>query len=178
MKNKLQKIVLNYKELAKIIKAHKVLNKKIVCTIGSWDVLHIGHLRYLKRAKESGDILVVGVDSDKSIKIYKKNLLRPIIPQEERMEMLNYQDIIDYVTLINDVDKNGNWKMELVKIIRPDTFIVSSEESYPKEQQKQIAKFCVQLKVIGRQAKQTSTTKIIEKTFKKHLENILNNFKS
>lgn len=176
--NNPQKIILNYKDLAKIIKAHKTLNKKIVCTIGSWDVLHIGHLRYLKKAKEYGDILIIGVDSDKSIKIYKKNKLRPIIPQNERMEMLNYQYFVDYVTLIDDVDKGGNWKMKLIKMINPDVFIASSAESYPKEQQKQISKFCGQLKVIGRQAKQTSTTKIIERTFKKHLENILRDFKS
>jgi len=62
-----QKIILDYQKLVKAIKAHKVLNKKIVCTIGSWDVLHIGHLRYLKKAKELGDILVVGVDSVKTI---------------------------------------------------------------------------------------------------------------
>lgn len=173
MENELHKNILNYKELAKVINAHRVLNKKIVCTIGSWDVLHIGHLRYLKRAKEFGDILIVGVDSDRAIKIYKKNSLRPVIPQKERMEMLNYQTFVDYIILLNDVDKKGRWKMELIKTIRPDVFIASSKESYPIEQQKQIAKFCGRLKIIGRQAKGTSTTEIIEKMFKKRLKHIL-----
>ena len=172
-----QKIILDYQKLVKAIKAHKVLNKKIVCTIGSWDVLHIGHLRYLKKAKELGDILVVGVDSDKAIKTYKHTPLRPIIPQDERIEMLSYQSFVDYITLINDVDKKGRWKMGLIKAIKPNIFVATTGESYPIEQRKEIAKFCGQLKILPRQARNTSTTKIIERTFKKHLKYILNNTK-
>lgn len=169
-----QKIILDYRKLAKVINAHKALSKTIVCTIGSWDMLHIGHLRYLKKAKESGDILVVGVDSDRAIKIYKQNPLKPIIPQEERFEMLSYQAFVDYITLVDDVDKKGWWKLGLIKAIRPDFFVASSGESYPQEQRKQIAKFCGCLKIFPRQAKHTSTTHIIEKTFKKRLKHILN----
>lgn len=172
-----QKLVLDYKKLAEIIKAYRTLSQKIVCTIGSWDMLHIGHVRYLRKAKELGDILVVGVDSDRAIKIYKHNPLRPVIPQKERMEMLSYQSFVDYVTLVDDVDKKGWWKMELIKTIKPDVFIASSGESYPIEQQKQITEFCGRLKIIKRQAGNTSTTKIIEKIFKKRLEHILNNLK-
>ena len=177
MFNQPSKIILNYKELSKIIKAHNVLGQKIICTIGSWDVLHIGHVRYLYKAKQLGDVLIVGVDSDRAIKIYKNNPLRPVIPQEERMEMLGYQNFVDYVTLIDDVDKKGWWKMGLIKLINPDIFIASSGESYPKEQQKQITEFCGSLKILQRQAKGTSTTEIIEKTFKKRLEYLLNNTK-
>lgn len=178
MKNKTQKIVLDYKKLTEIVKAHRALKQKIVCTIGSWDMLHIGHVRYLSMAKNLGDILVVGVDSDKAIKIYKNNPLRPVIPQEERMEMLSYQSFVDYVVLVDDVDKKGRWKMKLIKTIKPDVFVASSGESYPIEQQKQIAGFCSSLKILKRQAKRTSTTKIIERTVKKRLEHILKNFKS
>lgn len=178
MKNKTQKIILDYRKLTEIVEAHRALNQKIICTIGSWDMLHIGHVRYLSMAKNLGDILVVGVDSDKAIKIYKNNPLRPVIPQEERMEMLSYQSFVDYVILIDDVDKKGRWKMKLIKAIKPDVFVASSGQSYPIEQQKQIAEFCSCLKVLKRQAKKTSTTKIIERTVKKRLEHILNNFKS
>ena len=100
------KIIFNYDELCEKIKAHKTLGHKIICTVGSWDMLHIGHLRYLIKAKEQGDVLIVGVDSDRGIKLYK-NELRPIIPQDERMEMLKYQDCVDYITLIDDIDEKG-----------------------------------------------------------------------
>jgi len=85
-------IVEDYEELKKLVEAHKALGHRIVCTVGSWDMLHIGHLRYLIKAKEQGDVLIVGVDSDRGIKLYKKNELRPVIPQDERMEMLKYQN--------------------------------------------------------------------------------------
>lgn len=177
MLNSFSKITLDYKELAKMIKAHNILGQKVICTIGSWDMLHIGHVRYLHKAKKLGDILVVGVDSDRAIKTYKNNPLRPVIPQDERMEMLGYQNFVDYVTLINDVDKKGWWGMGLIKVIKPDIFVASSGESYPIEQQKEIAKFCGRLRVLQRQAKSTSTTEIIERTFKKRLEHILKNTK-
>ena len=170
------KIVTDYKKLSELVNAHKTLGNKVVCTIGSWDMLHIGHLRYLNKAKQQGDILVVGVDSDKAIKAYKKNSLRPVIPEEERMEMLSYQYFVDYVMLIDDVSETGDWAMTILKEIKPD-FFVATEESYPQEQRESISRLCGELKLFERQAENTSTSDIIEKTFKKRLEYILSNIK-
>lgn len=164
------KIVLDYQELKKYIDAHKTLQQKVVCTIGSWDMLHIGHLRYLINAKMHGDILVVGTDSDSAIKRYK-NEFRPIIPQIERMEMLSYQDCVDYVTLIEDVDDKGNWDYELIQAVNPDIF-VCIDESYPEEQKNNIMQYIKELIELPRQAENTSTSDIIEKTFKSHLSQI------
>jgi len=161
------KIIINYQDLKKYIDAHKTLEQKVICTIGSWDMLHIGHLRYLIRAKEHGDILVVGVDSDRAIKLYK-NPFRPIIPHEERMEMLSYQHCVDYVTLIDDIDEKGKWGYELIKIIKPDIFVCINE-SYPEEQKNDIKQYVNELVELSRQAEKTSTTDIIEKTLKTHL---------
>jgi len=172
-RNKIKK---DYKELARILEAHKTLGKKIVCTVGTWDMLHIGHLRYLEKVKRQGDILVVGVDSDKGVRLYKKNPLRPIIPQKERMEMLSYQGFVDYITLIDDVDCNGVWQLELIKVIRSDIF-VATREAYSPWQLKQIRKNCGKLVILQYEAKGTSTSKIIEKTFKKRLEHILSHLK-
>ncbi len=173
MNKQKKSIVLDYNELKNIVEAHKTLGHKIVCTVGSWDMLHIGHLRYLIKAKEQGDILVVGVDSDRGIKLYK-NELRPVIPEIERMEMLKYQDCVNYVTLIDDIDEKGKWQYELIKAISPDVF-VATQDSYPEEQLKAIKTFSSDLIVLPRQAEQTSTTDIIEKTMKKHLESIISN---
>jgi rfaE bifunctional protein nucleotidyltransferase chain/domain len=164
------KIITDYIQLKKYIDAHKVLEQKVVCTIGSWDMLHIGHLRYLINAKMHGDILIIGADSDTAIKRYK-NEFRPIIPEAERMEMLSYQDCVDYVTLIDDVDKNGKWDYELIKTIRPDVFVCINE-SYPEDQQKDINQYVKELIELPRQAEKTSTSDIIEKTFKSHLSQI------
>ncbi len=173
MKAQNNHIIEDYQELKKIVDAHRTLGHKIVCTVGSWDMLHIGHLRYLIKSREYGDVLVVGTDSDRGIKLYKKNNLRPIIPQEERMEMLKYQECVDYVTLIDDIDDSGKWQYELIKLIRPDVFI-TTPESYPEEQLKDIKQYANEVVVLPRQAQYTSSTKIIEGTVKKHIEALLN----
>lgn len=171
MKNQAKCVIQDYVELKKMIDAHRILGHKIVCTVGSWDMLHIGHLRYLIKAKQQGDILVVGVDSDRGIKLYK-NPLRPVIPQEERMEMLKYQDCVDYVTLVDDIDDKGKWQYELVKVLNPDIF-VTVEGSYPEEQITALKTYSKDLVMFPRQAENTSTTNIIEKTMKNHLESVL-----
>ena len=173
MKKENKSIVLDYAELKKIVDAHKTLGHKVVCTVGSWDMLHIGHLRYLIKAKEQGDILVVGVDSDRGIKLYK-NELRPVVPQEERMEMLKYQDCVNYVTLVDDIDASGKWQYELIKLVKPDIF-VATQDSYPPEQIKAIKVYSQDILVLPRQAESTSTTNTIEKTIKKHLDALLTN---
>ncbi|PIR97741.1 MAG: hypothetical protein COT89_03125 [Candidatus Colwellbacteria bacterium CG10_big_fil_rev_8_21_14_0_10_42_22] len=162
------KIVTDYKELAKKVEAHKILGHKVVCTIGSWDMLHIGHVRYLNTAKDYGDVLIVGVDSDEAIKFYK-GPNRPIIPEEERMEMLCYQECIDYVVPIHDVDIRGNWQYGMIKQVPMDVFISVSGDSYTPEQEEMINKYCGKLEVIPRQAEQTSSTDIIQNVLKTHL---------
>jgi rfaE bifunctional protein nucleotidyltransferase chain/domain len=176
MKN-IQKIVPNHKDLIERVKAHKTLGHKIVCTIGSWDMLHIGHLRYLNAAKERGDVLIVGVDSDRGIKSYK-GPLRPVIPENERAEMLSYQDCVDYVTLVDDIDKKGNWQYQIIKDLPIDVFVAVEGNSYTNEQKKAISKFCKQLEVIPRQALSTSSTDIIQNVIKIHLLDQLEHLKN
>ncbi len=167
-----RKVVADYEVLAKLIEAHKTLGNKVVATIGSWDLLHIGHLRYLIAARNIGDVLVVGTDSDRAIKLYKKTPLRPVVPQAERMEMLSYQTCVDYTTLIDDVDDSGNWQFGLLKAIKPDVFI-AVEDSYPEEQRIAIKQYCDELNILPRQAENTSTSNFIQNTVKRHLEVLL-----
>lgn len=162
------KITADYKKLVRIAEGMKELNNRIVMTIGSWDVLHIGHVRYLIQAKMRGDILIVGVDSDDAVRLYK-GPTRPIIPQSERMEMLSYQSCVDFVTLVEDVDAIGNWQYALIKDVRPDVFI-AVEDSYPEEQLAEIRKYCGEVVVLPRQAENTSTSKVIQDTVKKYLD--------
>ncbi len=167
MKN-ISKIVPDHKDLIEKVKAHKTLGHRVVCTIGSWDMLHIGHLRYLNAAKEHGDVLIVGVDSDRGIKSYK-GPLRPVIPETERAEMLSYQDCVDYVTLVDDIDKKGNWQFKIIKDLPVDVFVAVEGNSYTAEQKKIISKLCKKLIVIPRQALSTSSTDIIQNVIKIHL---------
>lgn len=168
MENIDKKFTPNHKDLIEKIKAHKVLGHRIVCTIGSWDMLHIGHLRYLNAAKKYGDVLIVGVDSDRGIKSYK-GPLRPIIPEKERAEMLSYQSCVDYVTLVDDIDKKGNWQYGIIKDLPIDIFVAVEGNSYTLEQKKMIKKLCKNISVIPRQALSTSSTDIVQNIIKIHL---------
>ncbi len=165
------KIINDVEKLKQLTELFKSTDHKIVVTIGSWDLLHIGHLRYLIQAKSYGDILVVGVDTDSAIKLYK-GPLRPVVPEKERMEMLTYQSCVDLITKVDDVDNDGSWQYKLIEELRPDVFI-AVEDSYPDEQKKYIEKHCGELIVLPRQAENTSTSKMIQNTIKKHLEQMI-----
>jgi len=170
--NSSKKIILDLEKLARITDAlRESAGLKIVVTIGTWDMLHIGHLRYLMKAKSYGDILVVGTDSDRAVKLYK-GIYRPIVPEEERMEMLVYQTCVDFITLVDDVSKENGWQYGIIKAIKPDVF-VAVEDSYPENQRAEIKKHCAELVVLPRQAENTSTSNFIQTAIKGHLAEIL-----
>lgn len=159
-----KKIVLDYQALQSQIFACRILGARIVLTIGSWDMLHIGHARYLIKARSHGDILIVGVDSDRAIKSYK-GLHRPMIVEEERREMLAYQAYVDFVTTVDDVDSEGKWQYGLLRLIKPDVF-VAVEDSYPGDQREELRRHSGEVVVLPRQAENTSSTDIFKKVVK------------
>ena len=161
---------MDYGSLAQATRGLQAIQHKVVLTIGSWDLLHIGHVRYLLKAKSHGDFLVVGVDTDRAIKSYKGEL-RPVVPENERCEMLSYQSCVDLITTIDDVDQEGGWQYELVRVLRPDVF-VAVEGSYPESQLVEIRKHAKEVVVLPRQAENTSTSRLIQNTVKKHLDQV------
>ena len=104
-------------ELHRIIEVLKKEGKRIVFTNGCFDLLHIGHIRYLEAAKGLGDILVVGINSDQSVRGLK-GPLRPILPVEERAEILSGLGCIDYVTVFDEPDPS-----ELVSLLQPHVLV-------------------------------------------------------
>ncbi|MEW6068910.1 MAG: D-glycero-beta-D-manno-heptose 1-phosphate adenylyltransferase [Nitrospirota bacterium] len=108
--------ILNWNELKEAVKRLKNGGKKIVFTNGCFDIIHIGHVRYLKEAKKLGDLLIVGLNSDRSVSAIKPN--RPINPQEYRAEVLSSLEMVDYVTLFNE-----ETPYELIKLLQPDVIV-------------------------------------------------------
>jgi D-beta-D-heptose 7-phosphate kinase / D-beta-D-heptose 1-phosphate adenosyltransferase len=88
-------------DLRRVIRDLKAEGKRIVFTNGCFDLLHIGHVRYLEEAKSLGDILVVGVNSDASVRGLK-GPERPVLPEEERAEILSGLGCVDYVTIFDE----------------------------------------------------------------------------
>lgn len=169
-----KKIVLDIDKVALLSQALRdVMGFKIVATIGTWDMLHIGHLRYLVRARSHGDFLVVGVDSDKAVGRYKNR--KPFDPQDQRMEVLSHQACVSIVTLIDDIDENGNWGYDLIEKVKPCVF-VAVEDSYPEEQREEIRKHCGELVVLSKQAENVSTTAKMRTVAKQHFAKMLKEF--
>ena len=100
-------------DLRKIVDDFKTKGKKIIFTNGCFDLLHVGHIRYLEEAKALGDILVVGINSDQSVRRIK-GPYRPILPEEERAEILSGLGCVDYITIFDEADP-----LELISFLRP-----------------------------------------------------------
>ncbi len=90
-------------ELKEIIGSFKKQGKKIGFTNGCFDLIHVGHIKYLRAAKKLCDILIVAVNNDKSVKALKGNE-RPLFPQDERAEILSAFEFIDYVVIFDEPD--------------------------------------------------------------------------
>ena len=88
-------------EIIQIVEQLRKEGKKIATINGSFDLLHAGHLDILEEAAKQGDILIVGLNSDKSVKSYKGEN-RPIISEEHRARMLANLHLVDYITLFDE----------------------------------------------------------------------------
>jgi D-beta-D-heptose 7-phosphate kinase/D-beta-D-heptose 1-phosphate adenosyltransferase len=104
-------------DLRRIIQDLKAKGKRIVFTNGCFDLLHLGHVRYLEEAKSLGDILVVGVNSDASVRGLK-GPNRPILPEEERAEILSGLGCIDYVTIFDEPTPSN-----LISLLLPQVLV-------------------------------------------------------
>lgn len=109
----MNKIVIE-KTLIEELKILRKQKKKIVTYNGSFDVLHLGHVRSIQEAKNQGDVLVLIVNSDASIKKYK-GPLRPILPEKERIGILEELSSVDYVVLFDDINPK-----RILSKIKPD----------------------------------------------------------
>lgn len=114
------------KELTKIIKILKAKGKRIVFTNGCFDLLHIGHVRYLEKAKILGDILVVGINSDSSVRKLK-GPKRPLLPVRERAEILSGLGCVNYVTIFDELDP-----LKLITSLQPNVLVKGGD--WTKEQ--------------------------------------------
>lgn len=128
-----RKIINDYETVAKAAEGQRALGHKVVVTIGSWDGVHEGQMRYVLKAAQLGDFLIVGVDSDRALRLYKEDDWRPVRDQKRRSELMTYPEFVDVVTLVDDVDGEGKWQYGLLKAVMPDVYVAVTN-SYPPEQ--------------------------------------------
>jgi len=117
---------LSKEEMLEIRKELKKENKKVVFTNGCFDILHAGHVDYLNKAKEMGDILILGLNSDSSIKRIKGEK-RPIVNENERAFLLSNLKAVDYVVLFNE-----DTPAEIIDYLIPDILIKGADWAIDK----------------------------------------------
>ena len=115
------KKIINREELKKILSKNRP--KIVGFSSGAFDLLHPGHLDYLKKAKEQCDLLIVGLNTDNSIRNYK-NEIRPIMPEDARAKILAALEIVDYVFLFDELNNNKN-----IEELRPNIYFKASDYS-------------------------------------------------
>ncbi|AVB77140.1 Bifunctional protein HldE [Methanococcus maripaludis] len=137
-------IISNKDLLQDLIKDLRKNNLKIVFTNGCFDILHKGHVKYLSEAKKFGDILIVGINSDLSIKKIKGSS-RPVIPLESRIEVLNSIKPVDFVISFDE-----ETPLNLISLIKPDVHVKGGDytiESLPES--KIILEYGGKIKIIN-----------------------------
>ncbi len=109
--------VLNLQNLSTVLESYRIQHKKIAFTNGCFDLLHVGHIRYLEQAKKLADILIVGINSDFSVKILK-GPSRPIQNESDRAEILASLKSVDHTIIFDD-----ETPLKLIELIRPDFLV-------------------------------------------------------
>lgn len=107
------RFVPDHAELARLVAGAKAAGKRVVFTNGGFEILHVGHVRSLRDARSRGDLLVVAVNSDASIR-GNKGKGRPVVPEAERVEVLCAVECVDLVTVFGDPTVDG-----LLRQLRP-----------------------------------------------------------
>jgi D-beta-D-heptose 7-phosphate kinase/D-beta-D-heptose 1-phosphate adenosyltransferase len=105
-------------QLVLVLQAARIQGKRIVFTNGCFDLMHVGHTRYLQAAKELGDLLVVAVNSDASVRSLNKAPNRPIVSEAQRAEVVAALGCVDHVILFDEPDPQS-----LIAALQPDVLV-------------------------------------------------------
>jgi len=136
--------IVNLRELKKIFLRES--KGRTVLTGGCFDILHIGHVRFLSEAKAMGDYLVVLLESDGNVKELK-GTCRPVFSQKERAEMLSALGSVDLVVLLPTMQSDSDY-LDLVMDIKPDIIAVTENDPNIKNKRRQAKKVEGKLKII------------------------------
>lgn len=150
-----ERLIPSLADMTRTVNHLKGLGYKVVLTSGSFDLIHLGHVKYLERAKQLGDVLAVGVDSDAKIR-RRKGDDRPMVPEGERLELLAYQRPVDLIYLKDDDEQ----RWALIEAVRPDVLVLTEDHSYSAADVAALGELCGQIEVLPRQASVTTSERI------------------
>ena len=139
--------------------------KKIAFTNGCFDILHVGHVRYLREAKKTADVLVLALNSDSSVRSIKGDK-RPILNENERAEILASLEFVDFITIFEELTP-----LELICCLKPDILIKGGD--WPEEKvvgREEVKKWGGRVAIIS-EIEGKSTTNIVDKIKKLYCSN-------
>ena len=143
-------------QLVEIVQQLKADGKIVVTTNGCFDVLHVGHLRYLKAAQALGDILVVGVNSDVSVRVLKGEN-RPLVSADERAEMLAGLGCVDYVTIFPELNP-----IDLLSAVKPNIHVKGGDYTIERVIEREAVESNGGKVILGLNVPGKSTTDLVE----------------
>ena len=143
-------------QLPEIVHRAKAQGQVIVTTNGCFDVLHVGHLRYLQAARELGDLLVVGLNSNSSVRALKGES-RPLVPEGERAEMLAGLTCVDYVTIFSEPDP-----IALLSALKPNIHVKGGDYTIEQVIEREVVEADGGKVVVGLNVPGKSTTDLIQ----------------
>lgn len=162
MSSNLSKRLKNYQTIASVVAKFRKQGKTIVFVNGCFDLLHFAHVLFLEKAKKFGDVLVVGISSDKVIKMVKgKN--RPIYPEKVRAGLVASLASVDLVVIMKEKLEQGIDFHRLIEKIRPKVMVLEKGNSAIPATKALIEKYGGKLYLMGRQHPHISTSQIIKK---------------
>ena len=113
--------IVSLQKLQASLRRLKAKRKRVVFTNGTYDILHLGHVRYLQKARKLGDVLIVAVNSDASVKSYK-DPSRPVNAEKDRLEVIAALGCVDYAILFTDPTP-----LRLIRALRPDVLVKGAD---------------------------------------------------
>lgn len=119
-------MLIDRKKIAETCEEIRAAGKKIVFTNGCFDILHVGHVRYLTAAKKLGDVLIVGLNTDASVKLLKGDA-RPVNNEKDRAEILLSLKAVDYVVLFGERTAEN-----LIAQVKPDVYVKGGDYTVDK----------------------------------------------
>ena len=148
--------ILTREQIAERVSELREQDIKIVLANGCFDLFHVGHIRYLSGAKELGDYLIVGINSDKQVKKLKgKN--RPFMPEDERAEIISALRFVDFVTIFDEPTVE-----QLIRAIRPDFHAKGTDYTTDTVPEREIVRECGGQTAIVGDPKDHSSSQFIE----------------
>lgn len=154
--SKLSKKIIEADKISRLLNLERFHSKKIVFTNGCFDILHRGHVEYLTKARDLGNVLVLGLNTDASVKRQNKSPERPINNQETRAIILAALECVDYIVLFDE-----DTPLELIKLVQPDVLVKGADYDV-NETDKSSKKYVVGSDIVKAKGGQTITIDLTE----------------